>query len=345
MVKNIINNSVFRIFTPIFYGVTMYILILLIFDRVQDLSENFLIIELVLCLIITYTLFESVRIFILLVEKKISDQFSISKRLLIQGGGSLLISVVITSFLISFYFSKLVGFSSYKNELIVFNTIFLLTTVLYNMIYFSFFYLNKTNESLLEKEDILRKNVEIELDTYKNKINPGFLYDSLETLISLSKQDIDKADQFILKLSSVYRNILSAKNSELVHVDNELKLVDTLIDIFNFKLNNNLSCRVNKKTLDSNIQLISGTLVVVIEDIVNRTVISELQPLIIDIIIDDELFVIQHPIRNKLIQEFSKQTEIDHLKKAYREFGDNEFDIIEESKNKIYKIPIFKLED
>jgi len=217
MVKNIINNSVFRLFTPIFYGVTMYILILLIFDRVQDLSENFLILEVVLCLIITYILFESMRFFILLVEKSITSNLIVSKRLLLQGGGSLLLSLVITSMVISFYFSKLVGFNSYKNELIVFNTIFLFTSVLYNMVYFSFYYLNKTNESLLQKEDILRKNVEIELDTYKNKINPGFLYDSLETLISLSKQNIDKADQFILNLSDVYRNILTAKNSELVH--------------------------------------------------------------------------------------------------------------------------------
>ena len=323
----------------------MYILILLIFDRVQDLSENFLIIEVILCLVITYILFELMRIFILWIEKKVSDQMDISRRILIQGGGSLIISFTITSVIIAFYFSKLVGFNSYRNELIVFNTIFILTSILYNMVYFSFYYLNRTNVSLLEKEAILRKNVEIELDTYKNKINPGFLYDSLETLVSLSKSDKEKADSFILKLSDVYRNILSAKNSELANIQDEIKIVETLIDIFNFKLNDNLSFNIEKVEFESNCKLICGTLVVVIEDIVNRTIISNIQPLAVESGIENGILKIHHPIRNKLIQKFSKQIEIGHLRKAYNKIGNRELSIVEENGQRVYSIPILKLEE
>jgi len=343
MVKNIIHNSVFRIFTPIFYGVTMYILILLIFDRVQDLSENFLIIELILCLVTTYLLFEIIRMFIIQVEKRCSVNCTITNRILIQGGGSIALSLLITSLIISFYFSKLVGFNTFRNELIVFNTIFIITSILYNMVYFSFFYLNRTNVSLLEKEDILRKNVEIELDTYKNKINPNFLYDSLETLIGLSKKDVEKADQFILKLSDVYRNILSTKNTELVSINDELNIARTLLDIYNYKLGGNLSLSANIKEYTSN-QLLSGVLVVVIEDIVNRNIISSIQPLSIKLDVKDNSLRIIHEISSKLNEESSKKIEIEHLKKAYNQFN-KEFVIIDEGNFRIYQIPLLKLED
>ncbi len=344
MVKNIINNAVFRVFAPIFYGVTMYILVLLIFDRVQQLSDNFLLIEAVLCVIITYMLFETMRFYILLVEKKCPLNCSIGKRIIIQGGGCVVLSLLVTSLIISFYFSKLVGFHSYRTELIVFNTIFLITSVLYNMIYFSFFYLNRINVTQLDEENILRKNIEIELDTFKNKINPEFLYHSLETLISLTKKNVEEADRFILKLSDVYRNILSTKNSELVSITDEFKILKTLIEIFNYKFHDKLSFKFDNGIKESKLRLISGTLVVIIEDIVNRSIISDIHALDINCKLEDGFLKIYHPIQNKLIQVFSKQTEIRHLKKAYHYYGTMDISIDEENNIRTYYIPVFELE-
>ncbi len=345
MIRNIVNNTVFRVFTPLFYGVTMYILILLIFDRVEQLSENFFFIEVILNVTITYLLFEFLRLYILQVERRCPQNCSITNRIIIQGGGSLFISLILTSFVISLYFTKLVGFNTFRTELIVFNTVFLITSILYNMVYFSFFYLNRINVTQLEKEDILRKNVEIELDTFKNKINPDFLYDSLETLISISKKSLDEADAFILKLSEVYRNILSTKNSDLVDVENELKIARVLVELYNYKLNNKLYLNINEEILKKGISIVSGTFVVVVEDIVNRSIISEIQDLKINCSIDNDFIIISHSVQNKLIQVFSKQTEINHLQKAYRYYGKNSLSVHEDDHIRTYHIPFFKQEN
>jgi len=210
------------------------------------------------------------------------------------------------------------------------------------MVYFSFFYLNRINVTQLEKENILRKNIEIELDTFKNKINPDFLYDSLETLISISKRNVEESDAFILKLSEVYRNILSTKNSELVSIDNEINISNVLIELYNYKLNNKLKLQVDKSINASGFKLISGTFVVVIEDIVNRSIISEIQDLQISCAFNNDSFLISHPIQNKLIQLFSKQKEIDHLKKAYHHYGTKNFYIDENNNIRTYHIPFFE---
>lgn len=345
MVKNIIHNAVFRIFTPIFYGVAMYILILLIFDSIQQLSDNFFSIEVILCVVITYLIFESLRMYSVLVEKRCPTNCRVTYRLLVHIGGSVGLSFFITSVIISFYFSKLVGFNSFGTELTVFNSIFVLTGVLYNMIYFSFFYLNRMNVSELEQEEILRTNIEIELNTYKNKINPDFLYDSLETLIGLSKKDVDKADQFILKLSDVYRNILSIKNTELVELHEEIKISETLVEIVNYKYDGNLKFNYAKKLNEISSKIIFGTLVVVLEDIMNRSIINKIQPLLIKLEHSNANIQISHTVQNKLVQGFSKKTELNHLKKAYLHYSENTISIDEIENERVYTIPFIRDEN
>ncbi len=345
MVKNIIHNTLFRIITPLFYGVVMYILILLVFDSIQQLSNNFFSIEVFLCVIITCLVFEIIRIYILILEKKCPENCSHRFRILLQGSGSLMLAFFITTFIIRFYFKKLVGFNTFKVELIVFNTLFILSGILYNMIYFSFFYLNRKNVSELEKENIKRKSAEIELDTYKNKINPGFLYDSLESLISISKKDTDEADLFIQKLSDVYRNILSAKNSELKTLTDEIMVSKNLIEIFNYKLDGNLNINVVENKDFDRFKIITGTLIVIIEDIVNRSIISGIQALKVNVKLENNELKIYHNIQNKLIQICSKQNELNHLNIGYLNYGNIGLQISEDQNVRMYKCPVFMIEN
>jgi len=321
----------------------MYILILLIFDSIQQLSDNFFSIEVFLCIVITYLVFEVLRVLVLIIEKKCPKNCSVSYRIIIQGLLSIILAFLITSAIISFYFTKLVGFNTFTTELIVFNTIFVLTGVLYNMIYFSFYYLNRVNVSQLEQESILRKNVEIELDIFKNKINSGFLYDSLETLISLSKKDTGEADSFIIKLSDVYRNILSAKNSELNAVTDEIKIARILIGILNYKLNNNLIFKLENEPEIKPFHIISGTLIVIIEDIVNQSMISSLQPLNISCKAENGFLKIFHPIQSRLIPVFSKANEIKRLQAAYLHYGKQSLSVADENNIRTYEIPLVEI--
>lgn len=345
MVKNIIHNALFRLITPLLYGVVMYVLILLVFDSIQQLSENFFSIEVFLCVVITFLIFETIRLYIIILEKKCPEGCNLRFRILLQGSGSVVLAFLLTSFIISFYFKKLVGFNTFKTELIVFNAIFILSGILYNMFYFSFFYLNRKNVSELERENINRKNTEIELDIYKNKINPGFLYDSLESLISISKKNNEEADSFIQKLSDVYRNILSTKNSELCAVEEEINVVKNLIEIFNYKLDGNLNLSIKGQKDFDRFQIIKGTLTVIIEDIVNRSIISKIQPLEVKVKLENNELKIYHNLQNKLVQIFSKRNELNHLNKGYLKFGDKGLQVSEAENIRMYIFPVYMIEN
>ena len=62
-------------------------------------------------------------------------------------------------------------------------------------------------------------------ETLKNQLNPHFLFNSLNTLSSIIYKDVTLADQYIVKLSSIYRYILDQHENKLINLVNELDFV------------------------------------------------------------------------------------------------------------------------
>ncbi len=75
---------------------------------------------------------------------------------------------------------------------------YLVTAVLYNILYFSNFYLQKENTVRLTAEKQQRDVLEVEMTEFRNDINPDLLYESLENLIALMYRDIDQAEEYMI---------------------------------------------------------------------------------------------------------------------------------------------------
>lgn len=86
-------------------------------------------------------------------------------------------------------------------------------------------------------------------------------------------------------------------------------------------------------------------MVVIIEDIVNRSMISGIQPLEIKAELEENVLRINHSVQNKLVQIFSKKTELKHLENAYLHYGKKSIYIKEENNIRTYNIPVFELEN
>jgi LytS/YehU family sensor histidine kinase len=64
-----------------------------------------------------------------------------------------------------------------------------------------------------------------QLTLLKNELDPHFMYNALNSLSWLIQKDTDKADNFITKLSEVYRYFLVNKNKEHVTLTEELDFI------------------------------------------------------------------------------------------------------------------------
>ena len=214
----------------------IYILILLINNNLQSLTEAIFTHELMLCVVLAYFISESVRLVIIQFEKRLGENLKKSGSLFAMIGTSFLVGGAIT-FLISYlYFTEIEGanyFSTFRTVLLKLVIIYALSAVFYSLFFLSIYFLSIKNESELKKEDLKRQNLEHQLEIFNNEINPDLLFQSLETLITLIHYNQDSAEDFVDRLAMVYRAILNNRKKELIELKDELKSSKDLMYLFN----------------------------------------------------------------------------------------------------------------
>ncbi|MFC5284588.1 sensor histidine kinase [Pedobacter alpinus] len=97
---------------------------------------------------------------------------------------------------------------------------------------------------LKEKElDIVKLNqmkTLAELQTLQSKINPHFLYNSLNSIASLIHIDADKAEEMTLKLSKLFRYSINTQNENFTSVKEEVEIIETYLDIERVRFGNRI---------------------------------------------------------------------------------------------------------
>jgi two-component system LytT family sensor kinase len=70
-----------------------------------------------------------------------------------------------------------------------------------------------------------------ELETLQAKINPHFLYNSLNSIVSLIHENPDKAEKMVLSLSDLFRYSINSKEGNYSTIEEELSMVTTYLEI------------------------------------------------------------------------------------------------------------------
>ena len=103
------------------------------------------------------------------------------------------------------------------------------------IIYVYFFQKRGLNAKIQARDmEVLRLSqmkTQAELAALQSKINPHFLYNSLNAIASLIHENPDKAESMTLKLSKLFRYSINQNQEDLVTVKEEMEIVNTYLDI------------------------------------------------------------------------------------------------------------------
>lgn len=97
----------------------------------------------------------------------------------------------------------------------------------------------KIKETLLEKELI-----QAQLEALHAKINPHFLYNSLNTIAGLALIDDEKTKQMALALSRFFRYSINKEQTNLTSVIEETEMINTYLDIEKIRFGNQLDYKI-----------------------------------------------------------------------------------------------------
>ncbi len=89
----------------------------------------------------------------------------------------------------------------------------------------------KIKEKELDISRLSQLKTQAELQTLQSRINPHFLYNSLNSIASLIHIDPDKAEDMTMKLSKLFRYSINTQNENTTTIKEEIEIVKTYLEI------------------------------------------------------------------------------------------------------------------
>ena len=207
-----------------------------------------------------------------------------------------------------------------------------------------FLSLMRYRETQLNKEAILKKEkIESQFETLKSQINPHFLFNSFNTLITIIEENPELAVEYVEHLSDFYRSILQYRQKEVISLEEEIELVKNYSFLLKKRFGDNLNLQIRTNGQPSYVAPL--TLQMLIENAVKHNVISRSKPLQITISKEDEDYIsISNNLQKKIGLQSNRSTGfgLQSIITRYQLLSDKK--IIIEQTNEQFKvrIPIIK---
>jgi len=171
-------------------------------------------------------------------------------------------------------------------------------------------------ESRIENERLKQQSLQNELIALKNQVDPHFLFNSLNSLTSLIREN-EKATKFVKKLSHMYRYILQSGESDLVSVREELKFTASYTHLIRARYRDRfaIDIQIDDRLLDFEIPPLALQLLV--ENAVKHNEISTSNPLTVRIYSEESSLYVENRIQPRTVLKEGTKNGLLNLKKRY----------------------------
>jgi len=160
-------------------------------------------------------------------------------------------------------------------------TFFYLAMVL---IYYLFISANNFREHIIQESHLREKVKEAELHALKVQINPHFLFNSLNSISSLTISNPEKAHEMIVKLSTFFRYSLAHNSTDFVTFEKEIENIESYVEIEKIRFGDKLIFKkeIKQECLKQKIPYL--ILQPLIENAIKHGVYESIEPVTINIL-------------------------------------------------------------
>ncbi|WP_077155277.1 sensor histidine kinase [Bacteroides bouchesdurhonensis] len=192
----------------------------------------------------------------------------------------------------------------------------------------------------VENEQLQAENIRNQYEVLKNQLNPHMLFNSLNTLQSLVRENQNKAQDYIQELSRVLRYTLQSNDSQSVSLREEMDFASAYIFLLKMRFENNLQFDIQINKSFETYHLPPMAIQVLIENAVKHNEISNRKPLTIHISTDTEGFLaVSNTIQPKWTATPGTGIGLVNLAKRYRLLFKQDIQITEDKEFTV-RIPL-----
>lgn len=210
----------------------------------------------------------------------------------------------------------------------------------------AYFWIKNREKRLRITERLEKENIESQFETLKSQINPHFLFNSFNTLISIIENDQETAVEYVERLSDFFRNILVYRHQTVIPLNEELELFENFYFLQKHRYGDNLFLNNNlDPSLAGSHTIPPLTLQLLVENALKHNIISKSKPLTVDIESDGKGYLlVRNNLQKRRDEVPSTQVGLQNIINRYRLLSDMEVRIeITRTHFQVY-VPLLKKE-
>lgn len=293
------------------------------------------------CFMNTLLIWEGNRAIFIYLRKKFPHYRQTARRLIWQTIVGLTYTLVVSAFIDYFFCSQISNFDRINEVLIGFK-ISLIPTIIVTLMYESAFFFQSWKSHVQKTEALARENVQSQLDALKNQLDPHFLFNSLNTLASLIDDENSPAQNYLDKLSDVYRYVLVSREKNTVTLEEEMQFLDAYIYLNKIRFRENLQVETQLSTDKNQLHVAPLSIQMLIENAIKHNVVSKEKPLKIRIVQEDGFLTVENNLQEKKTFEKSTKVGLQNIINRYRLLTEQQVEILRNEWTFKVKLPLLE---
>lgn len=168
-----------------------------------------------------------------------------------------------------------------------------------------------------ENERLKKENLIAQFETLKQQINPHFLFNSLNILKTMIRLLDPKAEEYVVRLSELYRSLLQNNTREKVLLGEELRTLENYLYMLRARFEEKIRIDISEEVEKLQSYIPPFTLQMLIENCIKHNVISGDKPLHVEIALENGHLVVRNNLQLKRSVEQSSHIGLENINQRY----------------------------
>lgn len=194
--------------------------------------------------------------------------------------------------------------------------------------------------TLRKKEAVQRELFQSQFETLRNQVNPHFLFNSFNTLITTIAKSKEEGIDYVEKLSDYFRIILQQRDKETITVKEELELVEYYFFLQKKRFGDNLQVTFDISEVALNSIIPPMSIQILAENAIKHNIITKAKPLKIRIYSTDQDLIIENNLQEKTTKEVSTGVGLNNIVNRYQILFSRQIQVIKKEAIFEIRLPI-----
>jgi ligand-binding sensor domain-containing protein len=186
-----------------------------------------------------------------------------------------------------------------------------------------YWYMKRRENNIKKMQQLQQEKIQFQFQVLRNQVNPHFLFNSFNTLISTIEENPKMAVEYVEQLADFFRNIVNQRDKDVITLSEEITLLQTYFFLQQKRYGDHLKLDIHISDIDQRTTYIPPlTLQLLMENAIKHNSVSKESLLTVSLFCEKGSLVIKNNINRKFVPEAGTGMGLQNIINRYRLLSD-----------------------